>query len=77
MGIRQLKPVTPAARFASRPDFSEITTDKPEKSLVRKLTKTGGRNNKEELLQEEEAEVIKDLIVLLILSATNLISKVE
>lgn len=46
MGIRQLKPVTPAARFASRPDFSEITTDKPEKSLVRKLTKTGGRNNK-------------------------------
>ena len=45
MGIRQLKPVTRAARFASRPDFSEITTDKPEKSLICKLTKTGGRNN--------------------------------
>ena len=45
MGIRQLKPVTPASRFTSRPDFSEITTDKPEKSLVRKLKKTGGRNN--------------------------------
>ena len=45
MAIRQLKPVTPASRFTSRPDFSEITTDKPEKSLVRKLKKTGGRNN--------------------------------
>ena len=46
MAIRQLKPVTPASRFTSRPDFSEITTDKPEKSLVRKLKKTGGRNNR-------------------------------
>ena len=46
MAIRQLKPVTPASRFTSRPDFSDITTDKPEKSLVRKLKKTGGRNNK-------------------------------
>ena len=46
MAIRQLKPVTPASRFTSRPDFSEITTDRPEKSLVRKLKKTGGRNNK-------------------------------
>ena len=46
MAIRQLKPVTPASRFTSRPDFSEITTDKPEKSLVRKLKKSGGRNNR-------------------------------
>src|SRR5210317_1956857 len=46
MAIRQLKPVTPASRFTSRPDFSEITKDRPEKSLVRKLKKTGGRNNK-------------------------------
>ena len=46
MAIRQLKPVTPASRFTSKPDFSEITTSKPEKSLVRKLNKTGGRNNR-------------------------------
>jgi ribosomal protein L2 len=26
-------------------DFSEITTAKPEKSLLRPLKKTGGRNN--------------------------------
>ena len=29
MAIRQLKPVTPASRFTSRPDFSEITTSVP------------------------------------------------
>ncbi len=46
MAIRQLKPVTPASRFTSKPDFSELTVSRPEKSLVRKLSKTGGRNNK-------------------------------
>ena len=40
-----LKPVTPGSRFASRSDFSEITTDKPEKSLTVALRKKGGRNN--------------------------------
>ena len=45
MGVRNLKPVTPGSRFASRSDFSEITTDKPEKSLTAALRKKGGRNN--------------------------------
>ena len=45
MGIRNLKPVTPGSRFASRSDFSEITTNKPEKSLTVALRKKGGRNN--------------------------------
>ena len=45
MGVRSLKPVTPGSRFASRSDFSEITTDKPEKSLTVALRKKGGRNN--------------------------------
>ncbi len=45
MGVRQLKPVTPGSRFASRPDFADITTDKPEKSLTKALRKSGGRNN--------------------------------
>ena len=35
MGIRNLKPVTPGSRFASRSDFSELTTSSPEKSLLR------------------------------------------
>jgi large subunit ribosomal protein L2 len=45
MGIRELKPVTPGSRFASRSDFSEITKSTPEKSLTTALRKTGGRNN--------------------------------
>ena len=46
MGIRSLKPVTPGSRFATRSDFSEITTAQPEKSLTTALRKSGGRNNK-------------------------------
>ena len=45
MGIRQLKPVTAGSRFASRPDFADLTTDKPEKSLTKSLRKKGGRNH--------------------------------
>jgi len=45
MGVRFLKPVTPGSRFASRSDFSEVTTNKPEKSLTVALRRKGGRNN--------------------------------
>jgi large subunit ribosomal protein L2 len=46
MGTRQFKPVTPATRFRSVSDFSEITKTEPERSLVEPLKRTGGRNNK-------------------------------
>ncbi|MCF2706933.1 50S ribosomal protein L2 [Arcanobacterium haemolyticum] len=45
MGIRKYKPTTPGRRGASVADFAEITRSTPEKSLLRPLTKTGGRNN--------------------------------
>ena len=45
MGVRHLKPVTPGSRFASRSDFAQLTTDKPEKRLTSSLRKKGGRNN--------------------------------
>ena len=45
MGIRYLKPVTPGSRFASRSDFTDLTTDSPEKKLTVALRKKGGRNN--------------------------------
>ena len=44
MGIRKYKPTTPGRRFSSVSDFVEITRDTPEKSLLRPLHKTGGRN---------------------------------
>lgn len=46
MGIRKLNPTTPGQRTMTVNDFSEITTDKPEKSLIVKLKKKAGRNNK-------------------------------
>ena len=47
MGIRHYKPTTPGRRGASVSDFAEITDrkKKPEKSLLRKVKKKGGRNN--------------------------------
>ncbi|MBS5749073.1 MAG: 50S ribosomal protein L2, partial [Actinotignum schaalii] len=42
---RKYKPTTPGRRGASVADFAEITRSTPEKSLVRPLKKTGGRNN--------------------------------
>ncbi|MRH91627.1 50S ribosomal protein L2 [Nocardia sp. SYP-A9097] len=44
MAIRKYKPTTPGRRGASVSDFAEITRTTPEKSLLRPLTKTGGRN---------------------------------
>ncbi len=45
MGIRKLKPMTPATRFYSVSTFEEISKTKPEKSLLEPLKKSGGRNN--------------------------------
>ncbi|MGO1459745.1 MAG: 50S ribosomal protein L2 [Flaviflexus sp.] len=45
MGIRKYKPTTPGRRGSSVADFVELTRSEPEKSLVRPLHKTGGRNN--------------------------------
>lgn len=44
MGIKKFKPTTSTRRFASGPDFTEITKSKPEKSLLLPLKKSGGRN---------------------------------
>ncbi|SDE29744.1 50S ribosomal protein L2 [Glycomyces harbinensis] len=45
MAIRKYKPTTPGRRGSSVSDFAEITRSTPEKSLLRPISKTGGRNN--------------------------------
>ena len=45
MSIRSYKPTTPSRRAMTNSTFEEITKSTPEKSLLVKLTKTGGRNN--------------------------------
>ena len=45
MSVRKLKPITPGQRFRVVNGFDAITTDKPEKSLLAPIKKSGGRNS--------------------------------
>lgn len=45
MSVRKLKPITPGQRFRVVNGFDQITTDKPEKSLLVPKKRSGGRNN--------------------------------
>lgn len=46
MGLRRYNPTSPGRRGASVSDFAELTPGaEPEKSLLRPLRRTGGRNN--------------------------------
>ena len=46
MATRIYRPNTPGTRERIDADFSQITTDKPEKSLTRSLHRAKGRNNR-------------------------------
>ena len=45
MAIRTIKPTTPGQRNVIVSDYSEVTTDRPEKSLLRSKNYKAGRNN--------------------------------
>ncbi|HFB68616.1 MAG TPA: 50S ribosomal protein L2 [Calditrichae bacterium] len=45
MGLKKYKPITPGLRFRVDVTRDDITADEPERSLVVRLVKTGGRNN--------------------------------
>ena len=45
MPIKKFKPVTPGTRTRVGNTFAEVTTDKPEKSLLAPMKRSGGRNN--------------------------------
>jgi large subunit ribosomal protein L2 len=46
MAIKKVKPTSPGRRFQAYASFEEVTKTKPEKSLLRAIKKTGGRNAK-------------------------------
>ena len=47
MAVKQFKPTTPSRRYYSVADFSTLTKNKgPEKGLLAKKSRTGGRNNR-------------------------------
>jgi large subunit ribosomal protein L2 len=45
MAVKKFNPTTPSRREMTMPTFEEITTDKPEKSLLVALKRKAGRNN--------------------------------
>ena len=45
MAVRKFNPITPGTRYKVANTFSEVTSDKPEKSLLAPLKKSGGRNS--------------------------------
>jgi large subunit ribosomal protein L2 len=45
MGVKEFRPTSAGRRFMSGLTYEEITEKKPEKSLVTRVKKTGGRNN--------------------------------
>jgi large subunit ribosomal protein L2 len=45
MALKKLKPMTAGTRHRLAPSFDDITSSKPEKSLLTTLKKSGGRNN--------------------------------
>ncbi len=45
MPIKSYNPTSPGRRHGNVHDFAEITTTKPERTLLEPLRKTGGRNN--------------------------------
>jgi large subunit ribosomal protein L2 len=45
MPVKKFKPVTPGQRTKLLPTFEEVSKNTPEKSLLRPLKRSGGRNN--------------------------------
>ena len=45
MAVKRYKPTSPARRFMTVNAYTELSGDKPEKSLLHDKRKTGGRNN--------------------------------
>jgi large subunit ribosomal protein L2 len=45
MPLKKFRPMTPALRHTTLPDFREITRGKPLKSLTERKLRTGGRDN--------------------------------
>ncbi len=46
MAVKRVNPTSPGRRFQTYSGFEEITNTEPEKSLIKILKKSGGRNNR-------------------------------
>lgn len=59
MALKKYKPMTNGLRHMTSLDFAEITTDKPEKSLLVTLNKRSGRNNQGKITVRHQGGGVK------------------
>jgi large subunit ribosomal protein L2 len=59
MGIKKYKPTSPGRRFMTVLTYEELTTDKPEKSLLEPLHSKGGRNNQGKITVRHQGGGVK------------------
>jgi large subunit ribosomal protein L2 len=59
MALKKYKAITNGTRHMTSLDYSEITTDKPEKSLLVKLNKKSGRNNQGKITVRHQGGGVK------------------
>lgn len=62
MAIRKLNPTTPGQRGMTTRDFSEVTTKKPVKSLLKSKKITAGRNNKGRITTRHKGGGVKRFV---------------
>lgn len=58
MAVKSFKPYSPSRRFITVASFDEITTNKPERSLVAPLKSKAGRNQQGKLTVRHQGAVI-------------------
>lgn len=59
MAVRKVKPISNAVRQLSVDDFADITTKKPEKSLLAPLKSRAGRNNQGKITTRHQGGGVK------------------
>lgn len=62
MAVKIYKPTSPGRRLASISDFSDITKNKPEKSLIVMKKSSGGRNNQGKITSRRRGAGVKTYV---------------
>ena len=77
MALRKYKPITAGTRWRIGNAYAEITTNKPEKSLLEPQKKTAGRNFQGRRAMRYMGGVTDNIIVSSILKETKLVWKLQ
>ena len=73
MGLKEYKPTSPGRRDTVADDYKDLTTGKPEKSLLAPVKKKGGRNNRGRVTVRHRGGGTSDATELLISSVIRLV----